>query len=135
MARVYLDSCMIIGLIEGDTKQRLLLKTHLLQHWICSSELARLETKLLAIRQNDLLGLQQFEKFFVACEMVALDRAVFEQATLLRAQYALKTPDALHLAAAIHADCQEFWTADQQLVKVATRFLTVVDWMTLDNLS
>jgi hypothetical protein len=41
MAKVYLDSCMIIGLIEGDATQRRLLKAQLINHSIYSSELAR----------------------------------------------------------------------------------------------
>lgn len=46
MAAIYLDSCIIIGLIEGDTFQRSLLKKLLPSHQIYSSELARLETRL-----------------------------------------------------------------------------------------
>ncbi|MGL4609627.1 MAG: type II toxin-antitoxin system VapC family toxin [Trueperaceae bacterium] len=38
----------------------------------------------------------------------------------LRAFHNLKTPDALHLATALHHGCQEFWTNDLRLSK-ATR--------------
>ena len=64
MVAIYLDTCMIIGLIEGDGKQRSLLKTLLPAHQIYSSELARLEARLLAIRQHNEPTLQQFERFF-----------------------------------------------------------------------
>lgn len=132
MANVYVDSCMIIGLIEGDATQRQLLKKQLVQHSIFSSELARLETRLLAIRNDNQDSLQNFDRFFAACEIIDLNREVFEQATLLRAKTQLKTPDALHLAAAIHAGCQEFWTDDKQLKNIASRYLKVVDWSALD---
>jgi uncharacterized protein len=132
MANVYVDSCMIIGLIEGDATQRILLKKQLIKHSIYSSELARLESRLLAIRNDNQDSLQNFDRFFAACEIIALNREVFEQATLLRAKTQLKTPDALHLAAAIHAGCQEFWTDDKQLKNTANRYLTVVDWSALD---
>jgi hypothetical protein len=92
MANVYLDSCMIIGLIEGDAEQRQILKTQLIQYSLYSSELARLETRLLAIRTSDPASLKLFDGFFAACEIIPLDRAVFEQATLLRANSQLKTP-------------------------------------------
>jgi uncharacterized protein len=115
MAKVYLDSCMIIGLCEGDLNQRHSLKTQLMNHIVYSSELARLETRLLAIRTSNQDSLTLFDRFFVACEMIAFDRAVFERATFLRANSALKTPDALHLSAAIQANCDEFWTDDKQL--------------------
>ena len=103
---------MIIGLIEGDIIQQRLLKQRLRGHWIYSSELARMETRLLALRDNNQHRLKQFDSFFAACEMISLNKAVFEQATLIRTETALKTPDALHLAAAIQANCQEFWTAE-----------------------
>ena len=32
-----------------------------------------------------------------------------------RVQHGLKTPDALHLAAALHHGCTEFWTNDDRL--------------------
>jgi len=134
MASVYLDSCMVIGLIEGDATQRQLLKKQLVKHVIYSSELVRLEVRLLAVRNDNRESLQKFERFFTACEMIDLNRAVFEQATLLRAKTNLKTPDALHLAAAIHSCCQELWTDDKQLKTTATHYLEVVDWPTLDSM-
>jgi hypothetical protein len=39
----------------------------------------------LAIRQNNTDYLQRFNRFFAACEMIDLNRAVFEHATTLRA--------------------------------------------------
>ena len=124
----------MIGLIEGDVTQQHLLKPQLLKHWIYSSELARMETRLLAVRNNDQEILKRFDGFFAVCEMINLNKSVFEQATLLRAHTALKTPDALHLAAALLAGCNEFWTCDKQLFKVATLHLKVVDWETLNSM-
>lgn len=132
--KVYLDSCMIIGLIEGDSNQRQILKTQLANHSVYSSELARMETRLLAIRNNHQDSLSQFDRFFMACEIIALDRAVFERATSLRAESHLKTPDALHLAAAIQAECDQFWTNDKQLATTANRHLKVVDWAVLGEI-
>jgi predicted nucleic acid-binding protein len=133
MAAIYLDTCMIIGLIEGDTNQKTILKSLLPLHQIYSTELARLEARLLAVRQNNETALQQFDRFFTVCEMIDLNRAVFELATTLRAESQLKTPDALHLAAAIQSGCSEFWTNDKQLVKAAGKRLMVVDWAMLEN--
>jgi predicted nucleic acid-binding protein len=44
----------------------------------------------------------------------------------------LKTSDALHLAAAIHAGYDELWTNDQQLKSTASQLLNVLDWSALD---
>ena len=128
MAKVYLDSCMVIGLIEGDAIQQKLLKARLKGQQIYSSELVRLESRLLAIRENNTAHLLEFDRFFAFCEMVDLNRAVFDRATKLRAEQNLKTPDALHLAAAIEVGCGEFWTNDKRLVKAATAHLVVIDW-------
>ncbi|MEO1133428.1 MAG: hypothetical protein AAFX40_12070 [Cyanobacteria bacterium J06639_1] len=38
MTRIYLDSCMIIGLIEGDRSQQQLLKKHLTTAWFSDIE-------------------------------------------------------------------------------------------------
>lgn len=124
---------MIIGLIEGDFIQQQLIKTNLMHHTIFSSELARLETRLLAIRTHNQITLEQLDKFFMACEIISLNRAVFEHATYLRANTYLKTPDALHLAAAIQANCDEFWTNDKQLIHVAHQYLKAIDLTMLIN--
>ena len=44
---------------------------------------------------------------------------IFAQALGLRAQHGLKTPDALHLATALHHGCTEFWTNDDRLKSAA----------------
>ena len=43
----------------------------------------------------------------------------FDLATELRGLHGTKTPDALHLAAAILGGCQEFWTNDHRLTAAA----------------
>ncbi len=134
MAAIYLDTCMIIGLIESDELQQSILKTLLPAHQIYSSELVRLETRLLPIRQNYPVTLNQYERFFSVCQFVDLNRGVFERATQLRAGSPLKTPDALHLAAAIEAGCSEFWTNDKKLIQAAGKSLSVLDWTTLGDL-
>jgi predicted nucleic acid-binding protein len=48
-------------------------------------------------------------------EVVTLSREVMDRATAIRAQYGLKTPDAIHLAAAVAAGCDVFLTNDHRL--------------------
>ena len=48
-------------------------------------------------------------------EIVVLSREVMDRATNIRAQYGLKTPDAIHLAAAVMSNCDIFLTNDHRL--------------------
>ena len=77
MTAAYLDSCMVIGLIEGDAEQRNALKRYLATSEIVfSSELVRLEARMLALRQIQSDYLQLYDAFFNACEFVDLNRKV-----------------------------------------------------------
>lgn len=70
---------------------------------------------------GDTATLADYDDFFASPGYInfMLDNQAFDLATDLRARYRIKTPDALHLAAAIRADCLGFWTSDQRLATVA----------------
>ena len=131
MQAVYLDTCMVIGLIEGDSEQRIALKKYLSGTTVFSSELVRLEARLLAVRENNSSLLKLYDNFFSVCNFVDLNRPVFDLATTLRAENNLKTPDALHLAAAIESNCSEFCTNDKHLLKISRQHIKVIDWVAL----
>lgn len=81
------------------------------------SELVRLECRVGALKQGAVELLRQYDAFFAlpGVSMLGLGRAEFDRATELRARFGLKTPDALHLAAAELARCDAFLTGDQRL--------------------
>lgn len=126
MARVYLDSCIVIYLLEGSPQ---------LQQGIAGaleadegraphirvSDLTRLECRVGPLRRADHLLLAEYDAFFAQRQVIclALTAAVFDLAAELRAQYKLKTPDALHLAAAIRGSCDEIWTGDERFSAAA----------------
>jgi predicted nucleic acid-binding protein len=60
---------------------------------------------------------QHFDDYFAntIAEIFPLTRDVVDLATELRAQYNFKTPDSLHLAAAVISNCDVFMTNDQRL--------------------
>lgn len=116
MPSVYLDACIVIHLIEGNEQQQQALKQALLGKTIFSSELVRLESRIKALREDQADFLMLYERFFNDCRMIPMDRVVFDQASHLRVTCRLKTPDALHVAAALQADCEQFWTNDLRLV-------------------
>lgn len=92
------------------------------------SELTRLECRVYPLRQGDRDLLQRYDAFFALrdVEYAPIDRAVFESATALRADHGLKTPDALHLAAALTIGCEEFWTNDSRFSGAATGRIRMV---------
>ena len=51
----------------------------------------------------------------MAVEVVSLSRAVLDRAADIRARHGFKTPDAIHLAAAIESACDVFYTHDLRL--------------------
>ena len=71
------------------------------------------------MRDGDKALLAIYDAFFASVEVdiLPLTTAVVDKATELRATLNVKTPDALHLAAAILAGAKAFWTADKALVR------------------
>jgi uncharacterized protein len=131
--RVYLDTCLIIDLIEGEPENQILLRAALKGKRVVGSELLRMEARIKALREQRKDFLDGYAAYFSCCEMAPLDRLVFEQATELRVRYRLKTPDALHLAVALQAGCGEFWSNDRQLLSAASGQIIIVDWNSLQN--
>lgn len=122
MAKIYLDSCVVVYLIQGP---------EILSHSIrgalqtlegeplqvAISDLTRLECRVWPIREGADELLSQFDQFFASqdLERIPLGTESFDLATELRARHGTKTPDALHLAAALLGGCTEFWTNDHRL--------------------
>ncbi|MFO0936936.1 MAG: type II toxin-antitoxin system VapC family toxin [Gemmataceae bacterium] len=121
---IYIDANVIIRLIEGDSTTRLPLENHLLPYRGCgrflmTSRLSRLECLVKPVRFNDDKLISLYETFFASAELLLIDvtAEVIEIATKLRANLNLKTPDALHLASAVHFGAKEYLTGDKSLSK------------------
>src|SRR5205814_5842036 len=87
----------------------------------CASDLVRLECLVGPIRADDANRKAAIEAQLRKLRGLRLTRTVFELAAELRARDRLKTPDAIHTAAAIHHGCQEFWTNDGRLAAIKDR--------------
>lgn len=92
-------------------------------------ELVRMECRIKPVREGDRDLIERYDAFFGTAGLVwvPMDRAVFDHATGLRADHRLRTPDALHLAAAMVSGCEEFWTYDSRLAVAARNRLEVID--------
>ncbi|MBM2803985.1 MAG: VapC toxin family domain ribonuclease [Deltaproteobacteria bacterium] len=69
------------------------------------------------MRDGNAALLDEFDRFFneSVSDVLALSREVIDRATEIRARYAFKTPDAIHLAAATLSKCELFLTNDRRL--------------------
>lgn len=118
-SRLYLDSCIAIYLVEEHHDFAAPLESLLESHSeaeVCISDLTILECLVMPLRSGNQALKEKFDRWFKSVTILSLTGAVFVKAAQLRAKNAsLKTPDALHLAAAIHYDSDEFWTNDTRL--------------------
>lgn len=124
MSKIYLDTCIVIYFVEkhGEYASQIegLINNLGVNDTICYSPLIRSECLIKPLRTNDLVLKGHYESFFKAQEMLDLTAERFDEAAQLRAYFnSLKTPDALHLAVALHHNCTEFWTNDSRLNAVA----------------
>ena len=84
------------------------------------SELVRFECRVGPLKRADAPLLADYDAFFALPELMfaPFERAAFDHAAALRATIALKTPDALHVGAALTSGCDELWTNDRRFAAV-----------------
>lgn len=130
---VYPDTNVLIYLIENRLGLSPSVRARMYPEYgefpvLIFSELTRMECRVQPLRTGNEAVLTAYDKLFgnAAYRTVGLARQTFELATQLRAQHNLKTADALHLATAICAGCNEFWTHDNRLAQVAQSHLQLV---------
>lgn len=117
--RVYLDTAPVIYLVEevpnyAELVDRRVSVADVIQ---VASDLTRMECRVKPLREGNTALLQDYNDYFaeVVEETVVLSRAVIDRATDIRARYGFRTPDALHLAAAVVSGCDVFLTNDYRL--------------------
>jgi len=119
---IYLDSCIVIYLIEqtpgfGPRASHRIAAALAAGDKLLISDLTRLECRAKPVAAGDTALVADYDHFFTSVvePSLGLTTAVCEQATLIRGTYRFKTPDSLHLAAAVEAGCQLFLTNDTRL--------------------
>ena len=121
--KLYLDTVATIFLVEKVSPfyEIILEKISHTQAKIVVSEMNRLECRVKPLKTKDLALLKDFDDFFESepYKIVPISRKVIDKATTLRATYSFKTPDSIHLAAAIFSRCKTFLTHDTELKRCA----------------
>lgn len=117
--RLYLDTSPIIFVVERVEPHCATVAARISQPDLAlvTCELAWLETRVKPLKNNDAALLADFELFFEEslASVLPLDRRTMTKAAELRAAHRFKTPDAIHLAAAILGHCDVFYTNDHDL--------------------
>ena len=118
--KVYLDTCLLIYLLEGEAIISAAVQAAIEQYpkaEFCTSPLVRLECLVHPIQTADQVLLGEYEQLLASLTLLEMPLEVYEKAAQHRAKNKLKTPDALHLATAEHGGCTELWTNDTRLSK------------------
>ncbi len=122
MRRAYADACLLIYWVEragpvAEAVTRWVLAQN--DVILCVSPLARLEVLVKPMRSANESLMRVYDRVLRDQEWLPMGDEVFARALSLRAHHGLKTPDALHLATALHHGCTEFWTNDDRLKAAA----------------
>jgi predicted nucleic acid-binding protein len=96
---------------------------------VVSSELALMETLVGPLKRGDTALEKTYEQALFGTDMrlLPITQMILREAARLRATTKLKTPDALHLAAAQSASCAHFITNDGGFRNVASLPVVVLD--------
>ena len=96
---------------------------------IVSSPLIVIEALVKPLRDGNTEIESQYRELFVSNAVRLLDASyqVFEDAASIRAETGLKTPDAIHAATAIRAECTLFVTNDTDFRRVQELPIVVLD--------
>lgn len=120
---IYLDSCLAIYLVEETPPFAARLEQALAASvgaTLYISSLTEMECLIGPFRSNLTQLVTKFENWFQTIQTLPINGTIFRDAARLRADFnSLRTPDALHLATAIHHECDSFWTNDNRLNPVA----------------
>lgn len=116
---IYLDSCIVIYAVEdfgerGERVREALARTRSI---VAVSPLVAHECMVGPYKARDLELRDHYLELLERLESVEVGLDVFLRAAELRANTGLRTPDALHLAAAQHAGCEGLWTNDRRFEK------------------
>lgn len=123
---IYLDTNIVIYAVEDRSERGEKVRTALasLTEPVAASPLVLHECLVRPIRDKDLELCDLYREAYHHLHQVDLDLEVLVRAAELRAEFGVRTPDAIHLAAAQLARCDALWTNDQRLAS-ASRGLAV----------
>jgi predicted nucleic acid-binding protein len=122
MPKIYLDSCLVIYLVEQRTvfydKVIEQITKYPTAEFVVSS-LTALEVLVKPTKEQNNGIINRYQTFLSRFQVDGMNDKIMLESIQYRAS-GLKTPDALHVAFAKHYQCDQFWTNDDRLAKVLT---------------
>lgn len=118
---IYLDSCLLIYLIEGKEERKEEVE-HVMSAAgvpLCISPMVKCECLVGPSKNGDLRLRQRYQALFAEFASLALPEDIYLQAAELRGRYGLRTPDALHLSCAQYHACEALWTNDERFARAS----------------
>lgn len=122
MGLIYIDACLLIYAFENhpryaDVVRKLFGKAT--PGSLAISPLVQLECLVGPMKTGNQVLQQHYEQGLRRLVHLPLPEPVFLQAANVRARFGLRTPDAIHLAAAQYHRCVALWTNDGRLAQAA----------------
>jgi predicted nucleic acid-binding protein len=124
VSSIYVDTAPFIYFIE-DTPEFSSTVTHLFSRLgtfsIYTSTLTLTETLTKPLKTGDTYLVQNYRNLLKHTKniyLLSVNSTIAEYTAEIRAEYRLKTPDALHIATALYANCPIFLTNDIELKRV-----------------
>ncbi len=121
MGLIYVDACLLIYAFEAHPRHGATVRARLAETagQLAISPLVQLECLVGPMKSGNLVLQRHYEEGLRQLVNLPLPEPVFVQAAELRARFGLKTPDAIHLAAAQYHRCSGLWTHDDRLAQAA----------------
>ena len=122
MGLIYLDSCLVIYLVEnhpcwGEPVASAIAQAEEARFGI--SPLIKCECLVGPMKRGDRVLELAYTQLFDQLALLPILDEVYVQAARLRAHFALRAPDALHLACAQHHGYEALWTNDDRLAQAS----------------
>ncbi len=122
MGLIYFDSCLLIYLAERHARWSQDIGAAMRRAGdsrFAISPLVKCECLVGPLKRGDPVLERAYLDLFERFVPLAMPEPVYLQAAALRARFGLRTPDALHLAAAQHHRCDSLWTNDNRLAQAS----------------
>lgn len=119
---IYLDSCIVIYAVEDDGVRGNVVRQRMADAAdavVAISPLVTLECLVGPLRDENLTLHDHYVRALEQFRKLPLNEEHYVRAAELRARHGIKTPDALHLAAAQLYGCDQLWTDDDRLIAVS----------------